>query len=141
MRCFVFAYRSRRAGALGAMLVLSLYGSPSFAADADNFRVNSTGDLLALCSADPAAPNYSAAIHFCHGFASGAYQYYQMVAAAIPEARFVCVPEPVPTRSEAIAGFVEWARRNPNYTADKPVDSIFRYLADRYPCTPATANR
>jgi hypothetical protein len=123
------------------MLVLILCGSQSFAADADNFRVNSTGDLLALCSADPAAPNYSAAIHFCHGFASGAYQYHQMVVAAVPEARFVCVPEPVPSRSEAIAGFVEWVRRNPQRTADKPVDSIFRYLAERYPCTPATANR
>jgi hypothetical protein len=126
---------------LGAILALILCGSRSFAADADNFRVNSTGDLLALCSADPAAANYSAAIHFCHGFASGAYQYHQMVAAAVPTARFVCVPEPAPTRSEVIAGFVEWARRNPNYTADKPVDSIFRYLAERYPCGPATANR
>lgn len=81
MRSVPVANRSHRVGALGAMLVLILCGSQSFAADADNFRVNSTGDLLALCSADPAAPNYSAAIHFCHGFASGAYQYYQMASA------------------------------------------------------------
>jgi len=26
------------------------------------------------------------------------------------------------------------------YRADKPVDSIFEYLSQRYPCTPATAS-
>jgi hypothetical protein len=141
MRSFPFVNRRRFEEALGAMLVLILCGDPSFAAVADNFRVNSTGDLVALCSSDPAAPNYTAAIHFCHGFASGAYQYHQMVMAAVPEVRFACAPEPAPSRSEVLAGFVEWARRNPQYTADKPVDSLFRYLAERYPCAPATASR
>jgi Ssp1 endopeptidase immunity protein Rap1a len=122
--------------------VLALVGvSQSRAVTPDNFRVTSTGDLVALCSAEPTAPEYTAAIHFCHGFASGAYQYYQMVAAAIPPARFVCTPEPPPSRSDAIAGFVEWARRNPSATSEKPVDSMFRYLAQRYPCAPATASR
>ena len=141
MRSVPFTNCNHRVGALGVMLFSILFGNPSLAADADNFRVNSTGDLLALCSSDPAAPNYSAAIYFCHGFASGAYQYYQMAAAALPAARFVCVLDPAPSRSEAIAEFVEWARRNPNYTADKPVDLIFRYLGERYPCPAATANR
>ena len=141
MQSVPFGYRSRVPGAVSAMLMFIVYGSPSFAADADNFRVNSTGDLVALCSADPAAPNYPAAIHFCHGFASGAYQYHQMVMAAVPEVRFACAPEPAPSRSEVLAGFVEWARRNPQYTADKPVDTLFRYLAERYPCAPATASR
>ena len=124
---------------LGAVVVLAAWGSPSHAVGPDNFRLNSTGDLVALCSADPSGPDYVAAIHFCHGFASGAYQYYQALAAALPEARYVCVPEPAPSRSEAIAGFVEWAKRNPAHTADKPVDSIFEYLSARYPCSPATA--
>ena len=127
--------------ALIAILMTTLHGGSANAADADNFRVTSTGDLVALCSADPASPNYAAAIHFCHGFASGAYQYYSMVASAVPAARFVCFPEPAPSRSEAIDGFVQWARRNPNLTADKPIDSIFRYLGERYPCAPETASR
>jgi len=125
---------------LSAMLAL-VGVSQSRAATPDNFRVNSTGDLVALCSADRSAPEYMAAIHFCHGFASGAYQYYQMVAAAVPSARFVCAPDPPPSRTEAIAGFVDWARRNPGAESEKPVDSLFRYLNERYPCAPATARR
>jgi hypothetical protein len=126
---------------LGAAVALNAWSVPSHAVEPDNFRLNSTGDLVALCSADPSGPDYVAAIHFCHGFASGAYQYYQSLAEALPEARYVCVPEPVPSRSQAIAGFVEWSKRNPGHTADKPVDSIFRYLSERYPCASATASR
>ena len=130
----------RLLGSIGLAAAL-IAGSPANALDANNFRLNSTGDLVALCSADPSAHDYVAAIHFCHGFAAGAYQYYSMLAGAVPEARYVCVPDPPPTRSEAIAGFIDWAKRNPRYTSDKAVDSIFRYLSERYPCTPATANR
>jgi hypothetical protein len=138
---FVLASRGYRRYAVLAVALVTMSFTQSRAAEADNFRVNSTGDLLALCSANPAAANYSAAIHFCHGFASGAYQYYSMVASALPGARFVCFPNPAPSRSEAITGFVEWARRNPDFTSEKPVDSIFRYLSAQYPCTPETASR
>ena len=35
---------------------------------------------------------------FCHGFAAGAYQYYQAIAAASPEQRYVCPPATPPSR-------------------------------------------
>src|SRR5262245_18225486 len=87
--------RRRWIVSLGAMLAL-VGASQARAVTPDNFRINSTGDLVALCSAAPYAPECVAAIHFCHGFATGAYQYYQMEAAAVPEVRLVCTPEPPP---------------------------------------------
>src|SRR5262245_14125649 len=109
MRVMAFSRKSWWIVPLSAMLAV-VGVSQSRAVTPDNFRINNTGDLVALCSADSSAPEYTAAIHFCHGFASGAFQYYQMVAAAVPEARFVCAPDPPPSRSDAITGFVEWVR-------------------------------
>ena len=107
---------------------------PSIAATPDQFKARTTADLVGLCSAEPADANYVAAIHFCHGFATGAYQYYLSLAAASEANRFVCPPEPPPSRTEAIAGFVTWARQNALAMAEPPVESMFRYLAEHYPC-------
>jgi hypothetical protein len=74
------------------------------------------------------------AVSFCHGFAVGAYQYYQQSVAASQTGRFVCAPNPAPTRTEAIAGFVAWAKAHPEVMDAVPVDSMFRHLAERYPC-------
>lgn len=107
---------------------------PATAATPDQFVARTTADFVALCSADPAEENYVAAVHFCHGFATGAYQYHQSLAAASEADRFVCPPDPPPSRSQAIADFVAWAERNPQYMSERPVESIFRHLAERYPC-------
>jgi hypothetical protein len=111
--------------------------APARAATADNFMVRSTADFVALCETQPNQENYVAAIHFCQGFASGAYQYYLALAQANPAARYVCAPTPPPTRDQAIAGFIAWARANPAQMSEPAVESIFRYLGTTYPCTDA----
>jgi hypothetical protein len=113
---------------------VGLAGGPVTAAEPDHFRARTTADLVALCAADPASESYVAAIHFCHGFASGAYQYYLTLAVASEGHRFVCLPDQPPSRSQAIADFVAWSKQNPDFMANPPVDSMFRYLALRYPC-------
>jgi len=120
-----------------ALVMLGLawtWDLPSVAATPDQFKARTTADLVGLCSAEPSDENYVAAIHFCHGFATGAYQYYLSLAAASEANRFVCPPEPPPSRTEAIAGFVTWARQNALAMAEPPVESMFRYLAEHYPC-------
>jgi len=129
-RRFAPAFR----GVVSACVCFSVTALSAGAAEPDSFRVRTTEDLVKLCSAVPTDPNYVAAIHFCHGFSSGAYQYYESIVSAEPSERFVCPPNPPPTRSEAVAGFVAWAQANPQYMADRPVDSLFRYLSSRYPC-------
>jgi hypothetical protein len=57
---------------LTAVLALTMAAGPAKAAVTENdFYVRTTNDLVKLCSVDPIDPNYSAAIHFCQGFASG----------------------------------------------------------------------
>jgi Rap1a immunity proteins len=98
------------------------------------FRIATTGDLVRLCEAEPTDSTGIAALHFCHGFAVGAYQYHQIAAAAENKPPLFCEPNPRPTRNEAVAGFVSWAKQNPKAMETPPVEGIFRYLAQRYPC-------
>ena len=99
-----------------------------------DFRVTTTGDLVRLCEATPTDATGIAALHFCHGFAVGAYQYHQIAAAAEKKPPLFCEPNPRPTRNEAIAGFISWAKQNPKAMNTPPVEGMFRYLAQRYPC-------
>ena len=119
---------------LAAMTVAAV-GAPNPSDPSEtNFRVATTGDLVRLCEAEPTDPTGIAALHFCHGFAVGAYQYHQIVAAARTSRRCSASRTPRPTRNEAVAGFVSWANQNPKAMDTPPVEGIFRYLAQRYPC-------
>jgi hypothetical protein len=105
-----------------------------FAQTIEDFHVDSAEDLVMLCGAKPDSPNYVAAIHFCHGFGTGAYDYYLVQAAADPSKKFICPPDPAPTRNEALDGFVSWMGTHPQYENASAVDTLFRYLGETYPC-------
>jgi hypothetical protein len=126
--------RTLFAGLLTGALCVTLMNVSAKAATTEDFQVRTTSEYVALCSANPGQPNYVAAIHFCQGFASGAYQYYVGLAARSPNDRFVCLPDPPPSRDTALAAFVNWVNANPSSANDPPVDSIFHFLAETYPC-------
>ena len=117
---------------VAAFIVLGSAGAR--AAEPDDFRAVTASDLVALCATTPEEPNYVAAIHFCHGFAAGAYQYYQAIAAASPDERYVCPPATPPSRSEAISGFTGWMESRPGMAFKPPVEALFQYLGETYPC-------
>jgi hypothetical protein len=120
----------------GLVIVLTMLLWPSYssALTRDDFLIRTTQDLLKLCTASESEPLYQAAIGFCHGFATGAYQYYQANTAGAEQAAFVCLPEPPPTRAEAIQPFVAWAQAHPQYLNERPVDSLFRFLGTTFAC-------
>lgn len=123
----------RHALLLAGFLVAGM--TPASAATIENFQVRTATDLVDLCDTDPSSVHYIAAIHFCQGFGIGAYQYYAAQVTEDPSTRFVCIPNPPPTRNEAMAAFVGWARAHPEYMNDAPVDTLFRYLGQTYPCS------
>jgi Rap1a immunity proteins len=108
--------------------------SPAGAAEVQNFYVRDAGDLVTLCMTDPDDDNYIAAIHFCQGFAVGAYQYYKELVRSSPDLGFVCLPNPPPSRNDTMTAFTEWANAHPQYLKDPAVDTMFRYLGETYPC-------
>jgi len=112
-----------------ALLALA---SPAFAAGPPHFQVRDTADYVKLCTTAPGDETYTSAIAFCHGFGVGAYHYY--VATTAEADRFVCPPNPAPTRTEVINGFVTWAKTRSDVLQKPAVDSMFVYLSGTYPC-------
>ncbi|MCW2241243.1 Rap1a/Tai family immunity protein [Azospirillum canadense] len=117
-----------------AMAAATAQAQTAQAPSETNFQVRTTGDLVQLCEAAPTDPTGIAALHFCQGFAVGAYQYHQIVTAAEGKRQLVCAPNPPPSRNEAVAAFIAWAKQNPQQMNTPPVEGLFRFLSQRYPC-------
>jgi hypothetical protein len=123
-----------RRNMLALMLVLSMVPMLAEAADSNNFRVRSTADLVEICSVPASDSMYAAAISFCHGFGVGAYHYYHASVAGPAGKPFVCLPDPPPSRAEGMQMFVAWARENVQYMGEPAVETLFRWLAAKWPC-------
>ena len=120
------------------MVILAIFLMlPAYAGAAvteEDFVAETTQNLLNLCTASPDDPLYHQAVNFCHGYLVGAFQYYLAAAAGPDGVKLVCFPEPPPTRNQAIAMFVEWAKAHPEYMQEKPVETEFRFLMETWPC-------
>ena len=122
---------------LAIVLAMAANPGPARAAVGEqDFYVRTTADLVKLCSTDPSDPMYAAAIHFCHGFGSGAYQSEQLHRAGSRAKPLFCLPsDPQPTRNDVIAGFVKWTATKPEVVSTPPVEGLFEYMMATYPCS------
>lgn len=116
------------------VLVASLAPLWAEAVEPDVFRVRSTADLVEICSVPPNDAMHAAAIGFCHGYGVGAFHYYQASVSGPEGKPFVCLPDPPPSRTEALQMFLTWARENPQYMGEPAVETLFRWLAGKWPC-------
>jgi hypothetical protein len=104
----------------------------ALAADSNTFQLRDAQDLVSACSTPADDPQHGIAVGFCHGVLVGAYGYYDATTKA--DGRFICPPTPTPTRAKVMNDFVAWATSRPQYMKDRPLDTLFRYLGETYPC-------
>jgi len=69
---------------------------------------------------------------FCHGVLAGAGGYYE--ASTRPADRFLCAPDPRPTRAQVADRFVAWMKARPQYNNDAAIDALFRFAVETFPC-------
>jgi hypothetical protein len=100
----------------------------------EDFQMQTTQDLVDVCSVKPGETNYEGALGFCYGFEEGAFQYYMALAAGSPQDAFICLPQPTPSRTDVMQWFLAWARDNPRYMNERPADGLFRFLQATWPC-------
>jgi hypothetical protein len=119
-----------------ALLVASCLvpGLAGAAVTDDDFVLATTQNLVNLCSVSASDPRAKEAIQMCEGYMLGAYHYYLSTNSGKNDMRLVCMPSPTPTRDRVVAMFVEWAKANPQYMKEAPVDSEFRFMSARWPC-------
>jgi hypothetical protein len=124
----------RKRAMIGLIVPVLLLGQAAAGAGTeDNFQANTTGDLVALCSAGPSDAMMTAAVNWCHGFMVGTYRVLVQVEMKDKHKLF-CVPTPTPNRNDAVARFVTWAKASPSRMAQSPSDSILAYLEASFPC-------
>jgi hypothetical protein len=109
-------------------------GLANAAVTEEDFVVKTTRNLINLCTAYPQDPRYGDAINFCQGYMVGAYHYSIAEHSKDPKNLFVCLPDPKPSRNEVVALFVAWAKANPQYMTDMPVETQFRFMSEKWPC-------
>ena len=106
------------------------------AVDETDFEVQSTEDIISLCTTSPDHPLYHQAINFCHGYLVGAYHYYEAISSGPKGIQLVCLSDPLPSRNDTIVMFIEWVKTHPQHLGDKPVETQFRFLMEKWPCKP-----
>ncbi|SEM14107.1 hypothetical protein SAMN04489760_10535 [Syntrophus gentianae] len=102
----------------------------------NDFRVETTQNLMNLCTTAPDDPLYPQAINFCHGYLVGAFAYYEATTSGPKGIKLVCPPEIRPSRNETIKMFIDWCKAHPQYMNEKPVETEFRFLIEKWPCKP-----
>lgn len=117
----------------GVMLALTTLANPAAAVDAINFEIRNNADLVALCSASPTDANYTAAIHFCHGFGVGFARYHDALKEDKEFAPLFCFPEGL-TRTGALNQYVNYSRQHPEYDKESVGDVVMKFLVETYPC-------
>ena len=121
-------------------LVVASFLFPSLAGAAvtdEDFVLATTQNLVNLCSVSPSDPRAKEAIQMCEGYMVGAFHFYLATNSGKGDRgdmRLVCMPNPPPSRNEAVAMFVEWAKANPQYMKEPAVESEFRFLNAKWPC-------
>ena len=100
----------------------------------NDFKADTTEQIVNLCTAKVKDPLYHQAVNFCHGYLVGAFDYYETAHSGPKAFKLVCLPDPPPSRNEAIEMFIEWARAHPQHMKDNPVEAEFRFLMETYPC-------
>ena len=122
---------------LTAAAVATVLGTAGIvvAATPDDFLIKDAQDVVDVCTVPESDPMYGPSIGFCHGYIVGAIQYHYALHSRHPEKKSpFCLPEPRPSRTQGIAGFVAWVRANPKYQTEPAVEALVKYLVETYPC-------
>jgi len=119
-----------------SMTAIALAGLTGIAGAAEdgNFRLDTAGDLAALCASAPDHPNHAAAIHMCHGYLVGLHHMHQALAGALQDGLYCLPAGDPPSRNEVVAAFLDWSAARPDMAGAEAVDAALAFAAETYPC-------
>lgn len=117
----------------GAALLVAA-GAASADVTRENFQLRTNADFVALCGVSPADPNAAAAIHFCHGYYVGVDHSAEILGRPLRNVLY-CPPDGLKlTRNEVVGMVVGYLRKNPQYSAEAPIEGIIRWAVATWPC-------
>lgn len=99
----------------------------------DDYTLNSAKDLYDLCTLPASHPDHAVAQAFCVGFFEGGIRLHDTLAKADDFPEIACAPDTA-TRKEVVDVFVAFAKANPQYHSEAPMDAVFRAVVNKWPC-------
>lgn len=115
----------------GAVAIADAAAQDGFAFD--DFELRNTESLLDICTVEQTNESYWAAVSFCYGFFQGGVHYHRALANG-PNFDPIACPADQVTLRQLVPVFVAYARANPIYSDEPPMDTVFRAVADQWPC-------
>jgi hypothetical protein len=100
---------------------------------ADGPKLDTTADLIAYCDNEGPVGEVRDGQNFCDGFIMGSGLLYLELVAAGEIKRIACA-DPTPTLAQVRSDLVTWAGSNPEHLQSKPIDGLWRAMAETYPC-------
>ena len=120
-------------GLATAVTIAAAAGAAADDLDMGDFELPNAHSLLDICTAEEAHPNYWEAVSFCYGFFQGGVHYHRALAAGEGFEPIACPPGEISLR-QLVSTFVTYAGANPQYLGESPMDTVFRAVADQWPC-------
>jgi len=115
------------------MILAAVFSTAQAGFMPEEFKLDNAQQLLDVCTVNTSHPNYLEAYGFCVGYFTGAMHYHRALAKG-PDHKVIVCPDHTVTRAEAIAVFVAWARDNPQYMTEEPIEAVMRAAVAKYPC-------
>lgn len=115
--------------------VLTATSATMAATTEKEFDLETTRDLVDVCSTKTDDPLYAQARELCMGYVAGLAGLHAYLVAnnRLAGGPMACPPQ-TKTREEFAEEFVNWANAHPQYMYDKPVVTIARGAEEKYPC-------
>jgi hypothetical protein len=129
------AWRELAAAAMMAVLIAvpaALASASEFTFE--DFTLDSSEDLLDVCTVEPTHASHFESMAFCYGFFQGAIHYHGSLTRGPNYAPIICNTEPVSVR-QVVSVFVTYAQANPQHLAEPAMDTAIRALAEQWPCS------
>ena len=117
-----------------ATLLMMLSSLAQAGVSEENFTLDTTADLIALCGVDAEDPHAVAAIHMCHGYVTGLVHFHILIGRAFEGHVFCMGDAERPSRDQFVAMLVEWSRAHPEHDSLEAVDGVLQWAAETYPC-------
>lgn len=99
----------------------------------DDYQLRTSGDLLDICALPSSDVHYLEARGFCLGYFAGGIDLHDTLAMAGTLPVIAC-PDAGVTRAEVVDVFVAYAQAHPEHLGERPMDTVFRAVNDRWPC-------
>ncbi len=127
--------QSKSRHALAIATALGLTAGLALAVQDSDLRLDSTGDLYAVCSVPASAAEYPVTRQACRSFIEGVAQYHDLVSKGRMK-RLYCMPAGS-TVDDGVQTFTAWAATktgDAKLMGEEPAVGLVRALAANYPC-------